>query len=209
MHKVDPKLLPVESNFLSIERDMYLILHKLFEERPNVAEALKRLLVINHKQSIQKIDDKYVLNESNSEIVKQVLDMELPDLMEEGYVKIVPKIPLPEHEKVRSYIVVNMDDFMPNGTNPQYRDCIVSFNIVCHPECWNLYDYQLRPFKIAGYIDAVLNNAKLTGIGTFQFLGCNQFVLDDNFSGYRLSYMAVHGSDDWLPGETYKGPGAE
>lgn len=209
MHKTDPRLAPIESNFLSIERDLYLILHKLFEENPNVAEALKRLLVINNKMCIDKTGDKYTINAANSAEVEKILDMELPDLIDCGYIRIVPKISLPEHEEVRSYILVNMDDFMPNGTNPQYRDCIVSFNIVCHTECWNLYDYQLRPFKIAGYIDAVLNNVKLTGIGTFQFLGCNQLILDDNFSGYRLSYMAVHGSDDWLPDETYKGLGAE
>lgn len=60
-------------------------------------------------------------------------------------------------------------------------------------------DYQLRPLKIAGYIDGLLNECKLSGIGTFNFLGCNQIVLDENLSGYTLSYLAVHGSDDQIP----------
>lgn len=209
MHKTDPRLAPIESNFLSIERDLYLILHKLFEENPNVAEALKRLLVINNKMCIDKTGDKYTINAANSAEVEKILDMELPDLIDCGYIRIVPKISLPEHEEVRSYILVNMDNFVTNATNPKFRDCIVSFDIVCHPEHWGLTNYQLRPIKIAGYIDAVLNETKLTGIGTFQFLGCNELILDEHLSGYTLSYMAVHGSDDWLPGETYKGPGAE
>ncbi len=57
-------------------------------------------------------------------------------------------------------------------------------------------NYQLRPLKIAGYIDGILNNAKLSGIGTFQFLGCTEIVLDENLSGYCLTFSAVHGSDD-------------
>ena len=65
MHKTDPRLAPIESNFLSIERDLYLILHKLFEENPNVAEALKRLLVINNKMCIDKTGDKYTINASS------------------------------------------------------------------------------------------------------------------------------------------------
>lgn len=60
-------------------------------------------------------------------------------------------------------------------------------------------NYQIRPLKIAGYIDGILNNTKLTGIGTFNFIGCNELVLDEVLSGYTLSYRAVHGSDDRLP----------
>lgn len=209
MHKVDPKLAPIESNFLSVSRDLALVLHKLFEENPIVAEALKRLLVINNKNCVAKEDDKYILNETNSEEVVKVLDMELPDLIEQGYIRIVPKIPMPEHEEVRSYILISMDNFVTNATNPQFRDCIVSFDIVCHPEYWGLDNYRLRPFTIAGYIDAVLNNTKLTGIGTFQFLGCNELILDEHLSGYTLSYMAIHGTDDWLPDGEFQGPGVK
>ena len=62
-------------------------------------------------------------------------------------------------------------------------------------------NYQIRPLKIAGYIDGILNNAKLTGIGTLNFIGCKEIVLDEVLSGYTLSYRAVHGSDDSIPDE--------
>ena len=57
----------------------------------------------------------------------------------------------------------------------------------------------IRPLKIAGYIDGILNKAKLSGIGELNFLGCNQLILDEELSGYSLSYRAIHGSDDRLP----------
>lgn len=62
-------------------------------------------------------------------------------------------------------------------------------------------DYQIRPLKIAGYIDGILNEAKLTGIGTLNFIGCNELVLDEVLSGYTLSYRAIHGNDDRIPDE--------
>ena len=57
----------------------------------------------------------------------------------------------------------------------------------------------IRPLKIAGYIDGILNKSKLSGIGELNFLGCNQLILDEELSGYSLSYRAIHGSDDKLP----------
>ena len=59
-----------------------------------------------------------------------------------------------------------------------------------------LGNYRVRPLKIAGYIDGILNDARLTGIGTLKFMGCEEIVLNENLSGYTLMYNAVHGNDD-------------
>ena len=68
-------------------------------------------------------------------------------------------------------------------------------------EYWYLQDYKLRPFKIVGYIDGLLNKTKLTGIGELNFLGANELILDKELSGYTIMYAAVHGSDDLIPAE--------
>ena len=106
---------------------------------------------------------------------------------------------MPEHEQVKSYLIITFDNFSPTKTNPQFRDCMVYIDVLCHTDYWDLGDFQVRPLKICGYIDGILNNTKLSGIGTFQFLGCNELVLDETLSGYMLSYAAVHGTDDKLP----------
>ena len=31
-------------------------------------------------------------------------------------------------------------------------------------------------------------------------MGCQEYVLNEHFSGYTLSYRAIHGSDDKIPG---------
>ena len=42
----------------------------------------------------------------------------------------------------------------------------------------------------------MFNNKHLTGIGTLQFLGANQLILNDEFAGISLMYQAIHGEED-------------
>jgi hypothetical protein len=102
---------------------------------------------------------------------------------------------MPEHEEVKSYIILTFDNFAATS-NPQYRDCNIIIDILCHTDYWDLGGFKQRPLKIAGYIDGILNNSKLSGIGKLEFVGCNMIVLDQVLSGYSLIYRAVHGSDD-------------
>ena len=182
---------PIQSSFLSCEKDTETILRKLFIESQPYSDTLKRLLVINMPDCLT--------NEENEVYQKKVKEMSLSELVKQGYVKTTPKIRLEENAEIKAYMIISFDNFLPSS-NPQFRDCTVHFDIVCHSDYWGMDNYQLRPLKIAGYIDGILNNAKLSGIGTFQFLGCTEIVLDENLSGYCLTFSAVHGSDDKIEG---------
>lgn len=181
------------SSFLSCEKDIEEILRKLFISSKPYSDYLKKLLVINTQDCLD--------NETSPTIKQKVADMSLAKLRQEGYIALEPKIPFGEHEEVKSYIIISCDNFTPNETNPYYRDCTVTFDILCHTDYWDLGNYRIRPLKIAGYIDGILNKARLSGIGTFQFMGCNQLVLNETLSGYTLMYRAVHGNDDKIAAE--------
>ena len=176
------------SSFLSCEKDIEEILRKLFVSSRPYSDYLKKLLVINTPDCLD--------NETSTIIQQKIADMSLAKLRQEGYIKLEPKIRFGEHEEVKSYIIISCDNFTPNATNPYYRDCTVTFDIICHTDYWDIGNYRVRPLKIAGYIDGILNKARLSGIGTFQFMGCNQLILNDTLSGYTLMYRAVHGNDD-------------
>lgn len=183
----------LNSSFLSIEKDIERILTKLFFDNQIQNKQLLRLLVIATKDCLT--------NTTNEEYKKVIAETSLATLIRDGYIKLAPKIPMPEHEKVKSYIIISFDNFTPNADNTHYRDCTIHFDIICHTDYWTMDDYQIRPLKIAGYIDGILNNTKLSGIGTLNFIGCNELVLDEVLSGYTLSYRAVHGNDDRIPDE--------
>lgn len=179
------------SSFLSCEKDTETILRRLFVESYPYSDILKRLLVINTKDC---------LDNNKSEVInKTISEMTIAKMRQEGYIKLEPKIKMPEHEEVKAYIIISFDNFTPNETNPFYRDCTISFDIICHTDYWDIGNYRLRPLKIAGYIDGLLNNCRLSGIGILNFLGASQLVLNQDLSGYTLTYRAVHGNDDRLP----------
>ena len=182
----------IRSSFLSCEKDTEIILRRLFIESRPYSDILKKLLVINTKDC---------LTSDNINYQKKINSMSLKDLREQQYIRLEPKIQFGEHEEVKSYILIGFDNFVPNENNPEYRDCTVTFDIFCHTDYWDIGNYQLRPLKIAGYIDGLLNETKLTGIGKFHFMGCNQLILDDALSGYTLMYRAVHDvdGDDKIP----------
>ena len=190
--KKDLAMRPIDftSSFLSCEKDLETILKKLFIESQPYSNDLKKLLVINMKDCLDNDCDVYR---------NAIKDMSLARLREEGYIKIEPNIKMAEHEEVKNYLILTFDHFRTNLKNPQYRDCNVYIDVVCHTDQWDLGNFRIRPLKICGYIDGILNNTRLSGIGTFQFNGCNELVLDETLTGYTLSYSAIHGTDDVLP----------
>ena len=183
----------LKSSFLSCEKDTDTILRKLFIESRPYSDMLKRLLVISTKDCLD--------NETSELYKKKIQEASVKKLIDDGYIQLFPKLRLPENEEVKSYIIVSCDNFSPNNDNPYYRDCTVNFTIVCHLDCWDLGNYRIRPLKIAGFIDGILNEAKLSGIGTFNFVGCDEVVYNEDLAGYTLIYRAVHGNDDKIPRE--------
>ena len=180
---------PLKSSFLSCEKDAETIIKKLFVTSKPYSDELKRLLVINTKDC---------LDNSNENYRKIVENTSVKELIEENYINLVPRIELKEHEEIKNYLLISFDDFTPT-TNPEYRDCLVYIGILCHYKTWMLENYQLRPFKILGLIDGILDECKLSGIGTLQFFGCGELNLHEDYGGYVLIYKATHGNDDMVP----------
>ena len=162
-------------------------LNKLFVESQQYSNWLKRLLVINNKDCLDPNITKY------DEIVR---GYDIKALKDKQYIRLTPRLEFPEHEDIKSYVFVSFDNFTTNSENILFRDCMVNFNIICHPNHWELDGLQVRPLMIAGYIDGILNLSKLSGVGKFIFLGCQELVLNQELAGYVLSYQAVHFTED-------------
>ena len=161
------------SSFLSIEKDLDIITSNFMKN-----ERLKKLLYYTTPDALDK---PALTQEQNMELFK-------------NNIKIVPKLYI--DGSVLNYIIIVFDNFIPNATNPEFRDNIIYFDIVCHFDQWNLGDFKIRPYKIAAEIDTMFNNKHLSGIGELQFMGARRIVLTDEFAGISLMYQAIHGEDD-------------
>ncbi len=190
--KKDLAIKELKSSFLSVEKDIGTIINKLFIESRPYSDMLKRLLMINTKDCL----------ENQTDVCRKLISStSVKDLKEKGYIRIIPKLDFGEHEEVKSYILITMDNFTPNAGNPEFRDCTITFDVICHTKYSDLGDYRIRPLKICGYIDGILDKTRLSGIGILNFVGANQLILNEELQGYTLMYRAVHGSDDTLTEE--------
>lgn len=162
-----------KSSFLSTDKDLSLIIKKIMEN-----QRLLKMLYYTQKDCLNGKD-------LTQQQIISMLDKQI---------KIVPKIEISEDCPI--YIIISMDNFTTNSENPEFRDCTINFDILCHPDHWNMGNFQLRPYKIAGEIDAMLNNQKLTGIGTLQFVTGNNLILNDDLMGISIIYSAIHGIED-------------
>ena len=161
-----------KSSFLSTEKDLNLITSAMLKN-----ERLKRLLHYTTRDALDR--NNLTEDETLSLFGKNI--------------KLVPKLTV--DGSVLNYIIISFDNFTPSG-NPEFRDNIIEFDIICHFDQWQLQDFALRPYKIAAEIDSMFNGKHLTGIGELNFLGANQIILTDEFAGICLMYSAVHGEED-------------
>lgn len=162
-----------KSSFLSIEKDLSIITNMMLKN-----ERLKRLLYYTTPDALNK-------NNITSEQTYELFG---------NNIRIVPKLVI--DKTIENYVIISFDNFTPNATNPEFRDHIISFDIICHFDQWHLKDFQLRPYKIAAEIDSMIDGKHLAGIGETQFLGANQLILNDEFAGISLMYAVINGEDD-------------
>lgn len=162
-----------KSSFLSMEKDMHLIANMMLKN-----DRLKKLIYYTTPDCMNKPnvseDDTFGMFGKN--------------------IKMVPKLTV--DGSVLNYIIISFDNFAPNATNPEFRDNIIEFDVICHFDQWTLKDFQLRPYRIAAELDSMFDEKHLTGIGTLKFLGANQIILTDEYAGLCLMYAAIHGEED-------------
>ena len=162
-----------KSSFLSMEKDLSLITNMMVRN-----PRLNKLLYYTTNDALNHP----AVSEEN------ILDMFGKNI------KIVPKLTV--DNSVLNYVIISFDNFTTNNKNPEFRDNIIEFDIICHFDQWHMKDFELRPYKIAAELDSMFNGKHLTGIGELQFLGANQMILTDEYAGLCVMYQAIHGEED-------------
>lgn len=162
-----------KSSFLSTEKDMSIIVNTMLKNN-----RVKKMLYYTSRDCLER---------------NNLTEDETLELFGKN-IKIVPKLTV--DNSVMNYIIISFDNFTPNDTNPEFRDNIIEFDIICNFEQWPMKDFELRPYKIAAELDTMFNEKHLSGIGTLKFLGANQMILTDEYAGLCVMYAAIHGEED-------------
>lgn len=162
-----------KSSFLSMEKDMDIIVNMILKN-----ERLKKLLYYTTKDCLDK---------------PNLTEEESLDLIGKN-IKIVPKIEITND--LISYIMIRFNDFLETEDNPEFRQNIIEFDIICNIDLWQLKDFQLRPYKIAAELDTMFSNQHLSGIGNIEFVGAKMVMMNAYQSCLCVVYQTVHGEED-------------
>ena len=124
-----------KSGFLSTEKDMGLIVNMMLKN-----ENLKKMLHYTTRDCLSQ---------------PKLTEDESLDLFGKN-IKIIPKLQI--DKEVLNYLIISFDNFTRNGNNPEFRDNIIEFDIICHFDQWHMKDFELRPYKIAAELDSMFND---------------------------------------------------
>lgn len=166
-----------KSSFLGMAKDTALIIERILSNK-----TVLRLLYYTLPDCLEWGRD------------KDLTSAQIKEMFDTHQISNIPRMTIDKEDK--SYLRVTFDDFVPNATNTFYRDHIVEIRIICHFNHWGLKDFELRPYRIAGEIDSMLDRTHLTGIGELNFLGATQDIYDEEFGGITLRYLAIRGNED-------------
>ncbi len=113
-------------------------------------------------------------------------DVDGVDLMNKQ-ILIIPKIYDDSVEKM-SYVTAIFTDFVTNPMNPDFKLTRIRFDIACPYDEWVLDENSLRPYLIMQEIDTMFNQAKMSGIGTLQFVRADALTLTPQMGGFSMLY---------------------
>lgn len=174
-------------SFMSIEQDREQIIRKLFVESKPYSDYLKRLMIISEKDCLDDTKHQY----------QTIVDeYSLSRMTQEGYIRFSPRFPFEEFDKARSYICVLFNDVVPSAANPEFNNIGIQLFCVTPMDYWELNNYQTRAWKMAGYVNGILDKSRLSGIGVLNFAGATEFCFDENLGGVMMTYVGTHSTDD-------------
>lgn len=113
-------------------------------------------------------------------------DVDGVDLMNKQ-ILIIPKIYDDSTEKM-SYVTAIFTNFVTNVLNPDFKITSIRFDIACPYDEWVLDENSLRPYLIMQEIDTMFNQAKMSGIGTLQFMRADALTLTPQMGGFSMLY---------------------
>lgn len=168
-----------KSSFLGMPKDAAAIMRKIISN-----QNVLRLLYYNAPDCLDR--QKY----------PDVTTKDIQEMIKAEQILTIPRVKIDQDGIKHSYLRVTFNSFTPNVKNNFYRDHVVEVRLICHFDDWNLLDFDQRPYRLAGEIDAMLANQRFSGIGLLTFVGANQDVYNSEYAGLTLRYLAVRGNED-------------
>ena len=168
-------------SFTSIEKDTQLIIENLFINNKKISKELKSLILIPQKNCLTEIEEYSDLINSFS----------LSKMVDEGYIRLAPKLSLDFNSNVQSSLIITTDLITPRKENTSFSQYSLSIIYICNLDIWTLDNFQQRPIEACGLMNGILEGLQLTGIGHLEYKGTSRITPNERMGGYISTYVPV------------------
>ena len=151
-------------------------------------------------RAINKIAQKLNRNQSLCRLLKYMdknpLDPSLADWdtsisLIGSNIRTIPKVRA--NEVSEGFVIISIPSFELDD-NEDFTSCIVAIDIICPIDKWGIDDICPRPYKIMDVIYDDLQDSRVTGIGTLQFLSESQSVIYEEVTDHQMFFqVSVNG----------------
>lgn len=171
--QTDKAFLTRYSSFMTVENTLSQVVELLLKN-----DRLKRLLYYTDPKALHL--PKLTPAQSLSLVGNQI--------------QIVPKLEVESNSS--PHIILTFDNFEPTDDMSAFRRCTLGVDIIVPYQFWNLENFKLRPYAIAGEIDAMLNKSNQTRLGIANFAGAKMLLINSEVGGLTLYYLIETLIDD-------------
>lgn len=103
-------------------------------------------------------------------------------------IRTVPKVRA--NEVSEAFVIISIPSFELDE-NEDFSACLVAIDVICPMEKWAIDDICPRPYKIMDAIYDELQNSRVTGIGTLQFLSESQSVIYEEVTDHQMIFQVT------------------
>lgn len=123
----------------------------------NLQKIVKRLMANDNLVNLLYYTDKDPLNQPH------LTEEQKQEFVFDKLIKIVPRIG--PKEDAKSIVVARVVKGSKIGSNTEFRDIKIQFEVFVPLTQWYIKDTNLRPFAILGEIEEALNDKLINGLG--------------------------------------------
>lgn len=148
-------------------------------------------------RAINKIAQKLNRNQSLCRLLKYMDKNPLSESLEDWdsslsligtNIRTIPKVRA--NEVSEAFVIISIPSFELDD-NEDFSDCLIAIDVICPIDKWAIDDICPRPYKIMDVIYDELQNSRVTGIGTLQFLSASQSVIYEEVTDHQMLFQVT------------------